>query len=304
MQRRFALLAVLGILGCASDTTSRWDIDSTAGQEAPRVAGTKHAEVIAAAEGVAPAEVVAPAKVVAPAESTPAERVSGADSVAIESPASVDADGSDLADAIVQGSYPPPQSSPPPQGGNPPPKVVYVQQPPPNVVYVQQPPPPPPPPPFARTRVTLKGGYYSVDDTKRLDDGYIIEATFMNFFTPNFATEAEIGYVDASGKKNGVESDLWGIPFLINARVCLPVKTLELYGGGGIGSIYYDVSVDPGADVSGWVAAADAFFGAALKLKSGLVIGVEAKYYFTESVHSLDGGLDSFAGMLTVGIAR
>lgn len=293
MERRLALLAVLGTLGCASDPTSRWDIDSMTEQEAPRAVGTKH-----------PAEEVAPAQVVARAEPAPEEGVYGADPVAIDAPAPLDTDASEIADGIVQGSYPPPQSAPPPPQGNPPPKVVYVQQPPPNVVYVQQP-PPPPPPPFARTRVTLKGGYYSVDDTKRLDDGYIIEATFMNFFSPNFATELELGYLEADGKDAGVKTDLWGIPFLLNARFCIPLKQkIELYGGGGIGSIYYDISAHPGSSADGWVAAADAFFGASLMLKNGIVVGVESKYFFTESVSSLHDGLDSYALMLTLGWAR
>lgn len=291
MNHRFPLLAVLGVLGCASAPTSRWDLAPIPERETAR-----------AVAPMDPSAQVAPAEVVAVGEPASTESAPAADPASIVPAASVDLDGSALADAIVQGSYPP-QGTPPPPQGSPPPKVVYVQQPPPNVVYVQQP-PPPPPPPFQRSRFTLKGGYYSFQDSKRLDDGYIIEGTWMNFFSPNFATEAEIGYVEADGKDNGIKSDLWGIPFMLNARVSVPLKTLELYGGGGIGSIYYDISVDPGADVSGWVAAADTFFGACLHLKNGIVIGAEWKYYFTESVHSMDGGLDSYAAMLTLGFAR
>ncbi len=283
MKRWLVAVAASGVVGCASSPSYRQEIGSAPEPAAVRVPDAPDTVL----ESVPAAEVIAVDEISAPDEAAPAP----------------DLDGTAIAEGIVQGSYPPQGSPPPAQGSTPPPKVVYVQQPPPNVVYVQQP-PPPPPPPFQRSRFTLKGGYYSFQDSNRLDDGYIIEGTWMNFFSPNFATEAEIGYVEADGKHNGIKSDLWGIPFLINARACIPVKNLELYGGGGIGSIYYDVSVDPGADVSGWVAAADTFFGVALHLQRGLVIGAEWKYYFTESVHSLDGGLDSYAAMLTVGFAR
>jgi hypothetical protein len=287
MKLWFAALATLGVVGCASSPAYRQEIGAV-----PDSANV-HAPLHDTDAPNADIESIPPAEVVSLDESAPTE-------VAAPAP---DVDGAAIADSIVHGEYPAPQDAPPPtQGSAPPPKVVYVQQPPPNVVYVQQ--PPPPPPPFHRSRFTLKGGYYSFQDSARLDDGYIIEGTWMNFFTPNFATEGEIGYVEADGKHNGIKSDLWGIPFMINARVSIPLKTLELYGGGGIGSIYYDVNVDPGADVSGWVAAADTFFGVCLNLKNGIVVGAEWKYFFTESVHNLDGGLDSYAAMLTLGFAR
>jgi hypothetical protein len=234
----------------------------------------------------------------------PAEFASPYGSLPTEGPAPApELDTADIADGIVHGEYPAPQDAPPPPpGSKPPPKVVYVQQPPPNVVYVQQPPPPPPPTP--RGRATLKGGWYTYEDTQRLDDGYIISASWMQFFSPHFATEVEFGYLNADGKHNGVDYDVWGLPFMLNARFSIPVKMIELFGGAGFGSIYYNLDSSPGGGADGWVAAADTFFGATITLKSGVVLGVEGKYYFTESVHSLDGGLDAFAGMITIGIAR
>lgn len=165
---------------------------------------------------------------------------------------------------------------------------------------VQKPAPP-------RSRFTLKGGYYSYDDADILDDGYIIAGSWMKSLSPNFATEFEIGYIDADGSKGGVDADLWGIPFMFNGRFSLPLSKLELYGGAGFGSIYYDFSRDGvgvSVDGDGWVAAADTFLGATVTLKNSIVLGVEGKYYFTESASSLDGGLDAFALMLTVGFGR
>jgi hypothetical protein len=275
MNRHVAPFAVLGIFGCASAPANRWDIGPVPERE--------------------PSYALLPSD--APAEAAPsAGIVSTAEGILAETPAAgFDSDPAWNPDAIDQGGYPPPQGTyPPPQGTYPPPPGTY---PPPPGAYAPQ-------PRFERTRFTLKGGYYSVDDTKRLDDGSILEGTFMNFFTPNFATEVEVGYLEADGKDAGIDTDLWGIPFLLNARVRIPVKALELYGGAGIGSIYYDISTSPGPDVDGWVAAADTFFGATITLKNSFVLGVEAKYFFTDSVSELHSGLDAYAVMLTLGFSR
>lgn len=278
----FASLAVLGVLGCASAPAKRFEIGPAPDREPSRALATPRP----AAEST-----------------TSAGFVLSDDAIPAEHPAArEDADPYGLADANApandappQGNYPPPQGAPPPPG-YPPPQGTY---PPPQVVYVA-----PAPPPFHRSRFTLKGGYYSVEDTDHLDDGYIIQGSWLNFFSPNFGTELELGYLEADGKTAGIDTDLWGIPFMFNARLSLPVKMLELYGGAGIGSIFYSFSLDPGSDHDGWVAAADTFLGATLTLKSGVVLGIEGKYYFTESVHSLDGGLDAYAAMLTLGFAR
>jgi hypothetical protein len=220
-----------------------------------------------------PSHAVAPPEV--GVEAVPsAEIVSTDEEISAADPAEgFDADPDLFADAVNQSGYPPPQQPPPQQ-------------------------------PFSRSRFTLKGGYYSFEDTDHLDDGYIIQGSWLNSFTKNFGTEVEVGYFDADGKSGLIETDIWGIPFMFNARLSLPLKAIELYGGAGIGSIYYDISVKNGSDPDGWLAAADTFLGAALVLKNGIVLGVEGKYYFTESVSSLDGGLDAFAAMLTLGIAR
>lgn len=279
MNRSFAALAIMWILGCASAPVERLEIGPVPEREPPPAAAASGSSLD---------------------EGQRAENVSLGFSTAVESPAAgFDPASAELADALEQGSYPPPQGSvPPPQGTVPPPQSGY---PPPQAGY---PPPQAAPAPFYRTRFTLAGGYYSVTDTKRLDDGYILEMTFDKFITPHFATEGEIGYLEADGKDAGVKTDLWGIPFLFNARFSVPLKKIELYGGAGIGSIYYDISSSPGADVSGWVAAADTFFGANLMLKSGFVLGLESKYYWTDSISSLKSGLDSYSLMMTFGVAR
>jgi Outer membrane protein beta-barrel domain len=281
MHRTSAAIGIMWILGCASAPTERLELGPMPERE-PIVSFAPSGPVIE--------------------DGLRGEDASLGSSTLVDTPAAgFETEPAKPTDTILQGSYPPPQGSvPPPQGSVPPPQSGY---PPPQAGY----PPPqgmPQPQPFYRTRFTLAGGYYSVTDTKHLDDGTILEMTFDKFITPNFATEGEIGYLEADGKDAGVKTDLWGIPFLFNARFSVPLQKIELYGGAGIGSIYYDISKSPGADVSGWVAAADTFFGANLMLKNGFVVGVESKYYWTDSVSSLKSGLDSYSLMLTFGVAR
>jgi len=157
------------------------------------------------------------------------------------------------------------------------------------------------------TRFTIKGGYYSSEDADELDDGYIVNASWMQFMSPNFALEFEFGYFNADGDDSGVEGDVWGLPAMVNGRVNVPVGPLDLYGGAGLGNIYYDGEVDAGIvsiDADGWVFAGDAFLGATIDVGESLALGLEGKYYLTEEIDSLDVSLDSFALMVTLGFGR
>jgi hypothetical protein len=92
---------------------------------------------------------------------------------------------------------------------------------------------------------------------------------------------------------------------MLNGRLNFPVSALDLYGGLGVGSIYYDVnSSGGGLSHDGWVLAGDAFLGADVHLGDAFLLGLEGKYYLTDKVTVLDGGLDAFALMLTVGFHR
>ena len=157
------------------------------------------------------------------------------------------------------------------------------------------------------TRFTVKGGYYSSEDADELDDGYIINFSWMQFMSPNFALEFEFGYFDADGDDSGVEGEVWGLPAMFNGRLNVPVGPLDIYGGAGLGNIYYDGEVDAGivsVDADGWVFAGDAFLGATIDVGETLALGLEGKYYLTEEIDSLDVSLDSFALMVTLGFGR
>ena len=161
-------------------------------------------------------------------------------------------------------------------------------------------------PPF-RQRLTVKGGYYGSNEDG-LDDGYIVDVAWMKLANPRFATEFEIGYLDADGKENGVERDVWSIPVLANGRFNLPLgQRLELYGGAGLGSFYYEADAKTaGVKVSadGFLFGGDAFFGGDLRLGQSTTLGLEAKYYLTDTVSELNGGLDAYVVMVTLGFDR
>ena len=161
--------------------------------------------------------------------------------------------------------------------------------------------------PRHRERMTLKGGYYGSSEDG-LDDGYIVAVAWMRAKSETFATEFELGYLDASGSDNGVDRDVWSIPLLVNGRFNVPVgKKLELYGGVGFGSFYYEADAKTaGVKVSadGFLFGGDAFFGGALHLGQALSLGLEGKYYLTDNVSDLGGGLDAYVVMLTLGFDR
>jgi len=169
-----------------------------------------------------------------------------------------------------------------------------------------QQPPPRAPAPHHMGRVTIKGGYYGADEDA-LDDGWIAGVSWMQFMSPNFATEFEIGYLDVEGKDAGIKTDLWGLPIMLNGRFSVPVGRFEIFGGAGFGTIYFDgeangAVVDVSAD--GWLTAGDVFAGAALNLQNAMTLGIEWKTYFTDSNSDLDTGLDANAVMVTLGFNR
>lgn len=154
-------------------------------------------------------------------------------------------------------------------------------------------------------RFTIKGGYYgSTEDA--LDDGYILGVSWMRFLSKIFALELEVGYLDADGEDSGIETDVWALPLMVNGRLNLPVWVLDLYGGLGIGTFYYDVEASGALSDSddGFLLGGNAFLGATFNLGDALALGLEGKYYVTDEISDVDTGLDAFALMLTLGFSR
>lgn len=157
------------------------------------------------------------------------------------------------------------------------------------------------------SRFTIKGGYYSAEDAEELDDGYIFNVSWMRFFTSLLALELEVGYLDADGEAGNAEAEVYGIPIMVNGRANIPVWILDLYGGLGVGTIYYDAELDAGAlsaEDDGFLAAGNAFLGATINLADAIALGLEAKYYVSEEIDDVDTTLEAFAVMLTLGFSR
>ena len=163
------------------------------------------------------------------------------------------------------------------------------------------------PPPRPRERFTLKGGYYGSNEDE-FDDGYIINASYLRPMNGPLSSEVELGYLDATGTDHGVDTDVWAIPLLVNGRFTIPIgEKMEAYGGLGLGTFYYDGSVEAGGvkvSADGFLVGGDAFFGGSIHLGENLWVGIEGKYYETDNASELGGGLDAYVVMLTVGMDK
>jgi hypothetical protein len=156
------------------------------------------------------------------------------------------------------------------------------------------------------SRFTIKGGYYGSEEDA-LDDGWIVNLSWMRFFTGLFALEFEVGYLDADGEDGGVDTDLWAVPLMVNGRLNLPLWILDVYGGLGVGGFYYDIEASGGGaddDDDGFLLGGNVFLGATVNLADAVALGLEGKYYVTDEISDFDESLDAFALMLTLGFSR
>jgi Outer membrane protein beta-barrel domain len=145
--------------------------------------------------------------------------------------------------------------------------------------------------------LTLKGGFLHPTEGN-LDPGFITNAALGHSFNRFLAVEVEGGY--AAPDPDSPADDLYLVPLMVNARVSVPIWLLEVYGGLGIGGMYY--AFDQGvADTNGWLLAGNAFVGADVVLFDRLTAGLELKYYVTDKIRSTDDTLDSVAIMATLG---
>jgi opacity protein-like surface antigen len=160
------------------------------------------------------------------------------------------------------------------------------------------------PPPPLRQRFTVKGGYFNSSEDE-FNDGSNWIVSWIRPMSEHLASEVELGYLDVNGSSTGVDRDAWAITFMANARLTFPVgKKFEIYGGLGLGTFYYDASARVGGvkvSGDGFLFAGDGYFGASVQLGDRFSLGLEGKYYVTDDVSNLGGGLDGFAAMLTVG---
>ena len=148
-----------------------------------------------------------------------------------------------------------------------------------------------------KSYATLKGGplYPTEND---IDPGFFVGGVYGQYLNEIFSMEFETGYAEADPDASG--GDLFSIPMLLNARVTFPVWILDVYGGGGIGTTYYDFESNS-LDVQGWLLAGDVFAGVEVPIRERMTAGLELKYHITEEMERIDERLDSFIVMATIG---
>ena len=146
------------------------------------------------------------------------------------------------------------------------------------------------------------GPLFFLDDLEDLGTGINIEGAFGFRPISLLAIEIQSGYFfgeDDSGTNHG---DVWGIPLLVNAKVCIPILILELYAGLGIGGYYIHSHAESGPlddDEEDFVVGGNAFVGVGIGL-GPVSVGVEGKYILTEDVDGPFGSdfkLEGFAAM-------
>lgn len=144
---------------------------------------------------------------------------------------------------------------------------------------------------------TVKGGAI-IPAESDLDPGYLVNASFGQYLTRLISVEIEGGYM--APDPDATSADLFAVPLMVNGRVNVPIWIFEVYGGAGIGGMYYDLDVGA-VDLDGWLIAGNAFLGADAALFDKLTLGLEAKYYITEEIDRADSNLDGLAVMATLG---
>jgi hypothetical protein len=149
--------------------------------------------------------------------------------------------------------------------------------------------------------LSFKGGaYFPTGDLQDydFDSDFLGEILLGMYVNKNLALEFGSGYfkTDAS-YSDGVsweEDDVWVIPVIANIKGVLPLESVELFGGGGIGLYFANIDVkgynnDPTLGPVGPFSGEDndAIFGGHLlvgfniDLSDKVFIGVEGKYIFT-----------------------
>lgn len=148
-------------------------------------------------------------------------------------------------------------------------------------------------------RLTIKSGFYSSTEDA-VDDGLVLNASWTRFLNDWLGVEFEAGILSGDRDEAGADTDLSIIPLMVNGRAHLPAGPIDLYGGVGIGTIYYDGRTN-GAGIDGWLLAGNAFLGGSIDVAEDLAVGLEFKYYLTDEIGRLDAGLDGATVMLTLG---
>jgi len=156
--------------------------------------------------------------------------------------------------------------------------------------------------------MTVKAGpLWYLDDLEPLDVGVTAEVLLGMKPLPFLAIEIGAGYLWGEDTGSDPEVELWGIPVMANAKLCIPVLFLEPYAGLGANGYYLNAKVTSSTTgskrnesfVFGW----SAFVGLNFRL-GPVILGAEGKYFMTQefAFPGPDPHLEAVAAMVTVGL--
>jgi hypothetical protein len=141
------------------------------------------------------------------------------------------------------------------------------------------------------------GPLWFLEDLEDFDVGFNGEIAVGNRIFSFLAVEFQSGYF--WGEEDS-DTELWGVPFVVNAKGILPLFFLEIYGGIGIGGYYINLDF-PGGDDDDFVFGGNIFLGAGLDV-GPVGVGLEGKYILTEEFDTPgpDASFEGFALMAYV----
>ncbi len=140
-----------------------------------------------------------------------------------------------------------------------------------------------------------KLGFYSptgdLDDLE-FDTGFNGQIAFGHYFHKNFALEGGIGYVQTDSDLSGLDWEGSAIPITVTAKGILPLDTVELYAGVGIGLYFASLEVTvpgfPSVDDDDTVFGSHLTLGANFDFSESVFFGVEGTYVITGEAEFFD----------------
>jgi len=135
------------------------------------------------------------------------------------------------------------------------------------------------------------GPLWFLDDLEDFDVGLNSELAVGHRIFSFLAVEFQSGYFWGEESSN---TELWGVPFVLNAKAILPIFFLEAYGGIGFGGYYINFDVPVFGEEDDFVFGGNIFLGAGLDV-GPVGLGLEGKYILTDDI-DVPGGNVNFEG--------
>ncbi len=147
---------------------------------------------------------------------------------------------------------------------------------------------------------------------KDFDTGFSGELVVGNYYTPNLALEAGVGYFRTEASKSGEgfneEDDIWVVPVTVSFKGVLPFKGFELNAGGGGGIYFANINAKGNTssgsfDNDGHAVAfgGHVLAGANVDITPKVILGVEGKYILTTGERLL-GTRVNLNGFMVTGV--